>query len=429
LSAYKKAKHPDKKADHRGCSSYEVSELLTPQQIHLEQGHFTHNFCDLPINDPTALISEKQTLISRLGNSDGKTLDSKTRNRMENDFGYNFGSVRVHTDNYATNLTGALNAKATCYGQDIYFGKNQFAPNTQEGADLLKHELTHYQQQTQTGTKKIQNQEAEAQTQKATNLRISLFPEMTKQFRESAEKLKAIDAHWKKTEKQREEKEKAWRAVTEGKLSMATYRNMPDPLHPIFSSSFLFVRDWAPFVSEVNNGSIIEVGSGPIKLSLGMSLFANPQIDINEGKAGIQVFNPYARFEYSSQTYKLTIQSEIGIFYMKININDDFGSISSAVAPSGAVKAKFEYNIPEQIKKYLNIDTGWIEIGAKGGLTGERKDHNVFINMGVTYDFSQKGLTLKPIESAIETAGPWIAKWVNQQKFNREPETSDTAKK
>jgi len=159
LSTYEKAKRPEKKTDNSSCSSFEVSELLAPQQPTLEHGNFSYNFCDLPLTDPTPVATERRALIGQLGTSGGgKALDSKTRNRMENDFGCNLGSVRVHTDSYATNLTGALNAKATCYGQDIYFGKNQYSPNTQEGTNLLKHELNHYQQQTQTGTKLIQNQ-------------------------------------------------------------------------------------------------------------------------------------------------------------------------------------------------------------------------------------------------------------------------------
>ncbi|MCL2477363.1 DUF4157 domain-containing protein [Candidatus Bathycorpusculum sp.] len=161
MSTYEKAKRPEKKTDNSGgCSSFAVSELLLPQQSTPEYGRYAYNFSDLPANDPTAVTSERSTLIGQLGTSgSGEGLDSKTKNQMENDFGYNFGSVRVHTDNYATNLTSALNAKATCYGQDIYFGKNQYSPNTQKGTELLKHELTHYQQQTQTGTKLIQNAE------------------------------------------------------------------------------------------------------------------------------------------------------------------------------------------------------------------------------------------------------------------------------
>jgi len=177
LNTYEKAKQPDKKADSSGCSSFTVSELMKPQQSTPEYGRYAYNFCDLPINDPTAVASERKALIGRLGTSGGgEALDSKTRARMETDFGYNFGSVRVHTDNYAVNLTGALNAKATCYGQDIYFGKNHFAPNTQKGTDLLRHELGHFQQQNQLGTKIIQNQEEAKDSQKSSNHASYVYP-------------------------------------------------------------------------------------------------------------------------------------------------------------------------------------------------------------------------------------------------------------
>jgi len=151
-------KRSDKKADNSNCSSFKLSELLEPQQPNPEYGRYAYNFCDLPLTDPTPVATERRALIGQVGTSGGgEALDSKTRVRMENDFGYNFGAVKIHTDNYATNLTKALSANATCYGQDIYFGKNQYNPNTQKGTNILKHELTHYQQQAQTGLKLIQN--------------------------------------------------------------------------------------------------------------------------------------------------------------------------------------------------------------------------------------------------------------------------------
>ena len=154
-----------KKAEKNNCNTYEVAtKEVTPQPHNLkyqemEHGRHLYNFRDLNIHNPTTTKSEG-ALISQLGRSnDGKALDNKTRTNMENDLGYNFGPIRIHTDNYATDLTKTLNAKATCYGQDIYFGKNQYNPNTKEGTNLLKHELNHYQQQNTTGTKMIQNQE------------------------------------------------------------------------------------------------------------------------------------------------------------------------------------------------------------------------------------------------------------------------------
>jgi len=165
LGIYKKQSALIKESGNNDCSSYSVSELVKPQpqtSVNYAEtepiGRNTYNFSEISSYDPASEKSEMGVLMGNLGcSSGGVALDGKTRGRMENDFGYNFGSVRVHTDSYAVNLTNALNANATCYGQDIYFGKNKFVPNTQEGTNLLKHELTHYQQQTQTGTKKIQN--------------------------------------------------------------------------------------------------------------------------------------------------------------------------------------------------------------------------------------------------------------------------------
>jgi len=164
LSTYERQNILTKKTENNNCNTYEISKTTKPQQTNHKQenaeliGNYTHNFIDTTIQDTTN-NPKMGTLIEQLGNSSGgKILDNKTKTNMENELNYNFGSVRIHTDNYATNLTKTLNANATCYGDDIYFGKNQYNPNTKEGTTLLKHELNHYQQQTQTGTKIIQNQ-------------------------------------------------------------------------------------------------------------------------------------------------------------------------------------------------------------------------------------------------------------------------------
>ena len=154
MGVYEKAKQANKKTDNNNCNSYEISELLNPQQTSPKQkniesiGHQTHNFSEINTHNTTTNNPEIKTLINQIGNSNNsETLDNKTRTQMENELNYNFGSARIHTDTYATNLTNALNAKATCYGQDIYFGKNQYNPNTQEGLKLIGHELSHVREQ------------------------------------------------------------------------------------------------------------------------------------------------------------------------------------------------------------------------------------------------------------------------------------------
>ncbi len=83
----------------------------------------------------------------------GSGLDSNTRSFMESRFGTGLGSVRIHTDNHAAEMSRDLNAKAFTVGSDIYFKEGQYRPDSDSGKHLLAHELTHVvQQRGQTGS-------------------------------------------------------------------------------------------------------------------------------------------------------------------------------------------------------------------------------------------------------------------------------------
>lgn len=58
-----------------------------------------------------------------------------------------FGGVRIHTDARAAESCRAVNARAYTVGQDIVFGPEGYAPDTQVGKKLLAHELVHTIQQ------------------------------------------------------------------------------------------------------------------------------------------------------------------------------------------------------------------------------------------------------------------------------------------
>ena len=79
--------------------------------------------------------------------SQGQPLDAATRQYMEPRFGFDFGSVRVHTGGTAAQSTQAVNAHAYTVGSQIVFGSGKFAPQSDEGRQLLAHELTHVIQQ------------------------------------------------------------------------------------------------------------------------------------------------------------------------------------------------------------------------------------------------------------------------------------------
>ena len=63
--------------------------------------------------------------------------------------------MRVHTDSNASGLSNELNARAFTVGNDVFFNRGQYAPESPSGKRLLAHELTHVVQQN-TGGKSIQ---------------------------------------------------------------------------------------------------------------------------------------------------------------------------------------------------------------------------------------------------------------------------------
>lgn len=77
----------------------------------------------------------------------GAPLPASVRGFMEPRFAANFGQVRIHTDEQAARQSEALNAHAFTVGQHVFFGRNQYQPDSPAGKELIAHELTHAIQQ------------------------------------------------------------------------------------------------------------------------------------------------------------------------------------------------------------------------------------------------------------------------------------------
>jgi hypothetical protein len=77
----------------------------------------------------------------------GRPLSRAQRGFFEPRFGYDFGRVRVHTDNRAIMLARSVNARAFLHGSDICFNQREYCPATTSGKRLLAHELVHVVQQ------------------------------------------------------------------------------------------------------------------------------------------------------------------------------------------------------------------------------------------------------------------------------------------
>ena len=104
---------------------------------------------------------QKQLKSSKGG---GRPMDRKTLNAMQDSFGADFSGVRIHTDAQAIAMNQAIGAHAFTNGNDIYFNKGKYNPNSNAGKHLLAHELTHTLQQ---GASKPMVQKAAAQTETA----------------------------------------------------------------------------------------------------------------------------------------------------------------------------------------------------------------------------------------------------------------------
>lgn len=79
--------------------------------------------------------------------SGGQPLPTSVREFFEPRFGYDFSSVRVHTDSHAAESAKSINALAYTKGSDIVFAEGQYATGSSAGQKLLAHELTHVMQQ------------------------------------------------------------------------------------------------------------------------------------------------------------------------------------------------------------------------------------------------------------------------------------------
>ena len=77
----------------------------------------------------------------------GRSLDSSLQKRLGHTMGADFSGVRVHTDTKANRLSRALNARAFTTGRNVFFNKGAYQPGSQQGQELIAHELTHVIQQ------------------------------------------------------------------------------------------------------------------------------------------------------------------------------------------------------------------------------------------------------------------------------------------
>ncbi|HVY04701.1 MAG TPA: DUF4157 domain-containing protein [Burkholderiales bacterium] len=82
-----------------------------------------------------------------MGAGAGTPLPANVRSFMEPRLRADLGRVRVHTDERAATLSRQLNARAFTVGSHVFFARDRFRPDTDEGRELIAHELAHTIQQ------------------------------------------------------------------------------------------------------------------------------------------------------------------------------------------------------------------------------------------------------------------------------------------
>jgi len=79
--------------------------------------------------------------------SPGQPLDQATSAFMESRFSHDFSQVRVHIDANAAKSARAVSAEAYTFGRNIVFAAGRYLPTTDQGRELIAHELAHTLQQ------------------------------------------------------------------------------------------------------------------------------------------------------------------------------------------------------------------------------------------------------------------------------------------
>jgi hypothetical protein len=119
--------------------------------------------------------AEAPQSVERTLSDAGAPLEPTLRRHMEERFGHDFASVRVHTDAAAAQSARDVSARAYTMGHHIVFAPGRYAPATDEGSRLLAHELTHVVQQGNGVARRIVQRDGEDEPVPAKQSKMS-FP-------------------------------------------------------------------------------------------------------------------------------------------------------------------------------------------------------------------------------------------------------------
>lgn len=150
-------------------------EISHPQDAHEKQAdQLARAVMDGDTDQSQEILSKPVNEVSRKGEGDamttppgfdqqlqsskgqGQKLDEGTKSELEQHTGTDLSGVNVHTSSAADALSQSISAKAFAHGQDIYFKQGQYNPQSEQGKELIAHEVAHTVQQGDSVMGKIQ---------------------------------------------------------------------------------------------------------------------------------------------------------------------------------------------------------------------------------------------------------------------------------
>lgn len=118
------------------CADCQIEQSGEPEQLQMKS-----------VDSSSLGQTAAPPMVHEVLNSPGQPLDAATRAYFEPRFGQDFSRVRVHSDVAAEHSARDVNASAYTVGHKIVFGAGRFAPRTDQGRQLIAHELAHVLQQ------------------------------------------------------------------------------------------------------------------------------------------------------------------------------------------------------------------------------------------------------------------------------------------
>ena len=99
----------------------------------------------------THVAQQEQGTLPRKSSPDARPLPESTRRELETRFGERLDDVRVHTGEEGRRVAGSHSALAVARGSDVFFASGAWAPGTDLGNRLLRHEVAHLLQARRSG--------------------------------------------------------------------------------------------------------------------------------------------------------------------------------------------------------------------------------------------------------------------------------------